>query len=208
MTAGLSRKVGARWDKVGGVEPQVRGSQKRNPPEQTVKRKPSKSEQSDRLPLETPVSFEKNLHLWALVSFCDKWVMSWSESSFFLLKTFFFLLLCFSEIQSTNDNVGKVALYAALLLFYFSLRDRNSDTTDHLLNLHVPSWLVNKLSSLKPYKVTPEESYQLGCACEIHYWPKQHGEVLYWDFMYGHRHQWKELWLAEAEGHSLLQGDD
>ena len=75
MTAGLSSKVGARWDKVGGVEPQVRGSQKRNPPEQTVKRKPSKSEQSDRLPLETPVSFEKKIFT------CGPWFHSVTNKS-------------------------------------------------------------------------------------------------------------------------------
>lgn len=62
--------------------------------------------------------------------------MSWCETPFFLLKTLFSfkLLLFFSEIQSTNDIVGKAAMDAALLLLYFSLRNRNSDTADHLLN--------------------------------------------------------------------------
>lgn len=61
--------------------------------------------------------------------------MSWCETPFFLLKTLFsFKLLFFSEIQSTNDIVGKAALDVALLLLYFSLKNRNSDTADHLLN--------------------------------------------------------------------------
>lgn len=129
------------------------------------------------------------LPLWALVSLCDNWIMLWAETCFFLFKNSSFYYFP-SEIQSTNDNTGKVAL-ATALLFFFSLRDRKWDMTE-LLNLSVPSWLVNKLSSLKPNLFQKRVINQAALVIFIT-GLSNCGEVLCWDYTYGHRYQWEGL---------------
>lgn len=85
---GLNRKTGAQWEKAGGVDTQVRGSQMQDPRDQTVKRKPSRSEHSGCL--------------W-------KPVTSGTGQGLRLLSFFYKILLFiifFSEIQATSDNAG------------------------------------------------------------------------------------------------------
>lgn len=80
----------------------------------------------------------------------------------------------------------KAALDVALLLLYFSLKNRNSDTADHLLNPPVLSWLLNKLSPPKAIKNFSRRAINWVVLVKFISESKQYGEELYWDYVCGH----------------------